>query len=123
MRRVSFTVGAQLLSLKQAQGITRVLPHPCAGPLPEPAAVVSAYFEIGGRQLTPAYQLQTLSPGHVIPGPAILIDVISTIVVEPGGTAHITGSHDIRIDLHQGSQGQGIDTECDPIQLAIFSHR
>lgn len=93
------------------------------GPLPEPAAVVSAYFEIGGRQPTPAYQLQTLSPGHVIPGPAILIDAISTVVVEPGSTAHITGSHDIRIDLHQEFQGQGIDTECDPIQLAIFSHR
>lgn len=52
-----------------------------AGPLPEPAAEVSAYFEKGGRQQTPAYQLSDLSPGHTVPGPMLLIDNISCIVV------------------------------------------
>lgn len=61
-------------------------------------------------------------------GPAMLIDNISTIVVEPGCTAHITAGHDVRIELteraQQAQQGPAAaGTECDPIQLAIFSHR
>lgn len=67
----------------------------------------------------------------------MLIDNISTIVVEPGCTAHITVNQDVRIELGQqqaaaaaseGAAGAApaaaaADTECDPIQLAIFSHR
>ena len=53
----------------------------CTGPLPKPAAEASAYFEHGGRQQTPAYLLSDLTPGHVIEGPVLLIDDISTIVV------------------------------------------
>ena len=57
-------------------------------------------------------------------GPVMLIDDISTIVVEPGCTAHITASRDVRIELGQRQQQHvSSDTECDPIQLAIFSHR
>jgi hypothetical protein len=58
--------------------------------------------QIGGRQETPAYLLHTLKPGHVIEGPAILIDDISTVVVEPKCTAHITAGHDIRIEVATG---------------------
>ena len=185
------------------------------GPLPQPAASSSAYFEVGGRQPTPAYLLSDLRPGHTVPGayhanegiqrwclrgvcahcarvltpkrcwiaawkraacdmllychvptanlagPAILIDDISTIVVEPRCTAHITATRDVRLELPPPRKGQqaaqaeqaeqlagqqdvaqqqqqqqqqqqdgqedgaaaAADTECDPIQLAIFSHR
>ena len=55
--------------------------------------------QIGGRQNTPAYLLNTLKPGHVIEGPAILIDDISTVVVEPACTAYITAGQDIRIEV------------------------
>ena len=57
---------------------------PCAGPLHVPVAEVSAFFECGGRKQTPAYLLSDLVPGHVIEGPALLIDEISTIVVGAG---------------------------------------
>ena len=56
-------------------------------------------MQIGGRQATPAYLLNTLKPGHVIEGPAILIDDISTDVVEPECTAYITAGQDIRIEV------------------------
>lgn len=95
-----------------------------AGPLPPPAATSSAYFEQGGRQQTPAFLLSSLAPGQAVHGPVMLIDDISTIVVEPGWTAHITASRDVRIELGQRQQQHvSSDTECDPIQLAIFSHR
>jgi hypothetical protein len=54
---------------------------------------------VGGRQDTPAYLLKDLKGGHTIPGPAILIDDISTVVVEPLCTAHITANQDIRIEV------------------------
>ncbi|KAL4856136.1 5-oxoprolinase [Chlorella vulgaris] len=98
------------------------------GRLPPPAATSSAYFELGGRQETPAYLLSDLRPGHEVQGPAMLIDSISTIVVEPSCTAHITSTHDVRIELERRRPAAGTEeaeeaVECDPIQLAIFSHR
>lgn len=80
--------------------------------------------QVGGRQDTPAYLLKDLQPGHEVPGPAILIDDISTVVVEPLCRASITASRDIRLDVRREQKSKkDLLTECDPIQLAIFSHR
>jgi len=49
----------------------------------------SAYFEEGGRQETPVWTLDQLAPGHRVAGPALLIDDISTIVVEPSCEAEV----------------------------------
>ena len=75
-------------------------------------------------------QLYTARPHLPPPGPAVLIDAISTVVVEPGCTAQLTTSHDVRIELGAAAAGSGgsgataaADEVCDPIQLAIFSHR
>ena len=83
------------------------------------------FVQIGGRQETVAYQIVDLQPGHKIPGPAILIDDISTVIIEPECTAFITAGRDIRVEV--GETKEDLEdlstTECDPIQLAIFSHR
>lgn len=82
-------------------------------------------LQVGGRQETAAYELLDLQPGHKVKGPAILIDDISTVVIEPECTAHITAGRDIRVEV--GDIKENLEelstTECDPIQLAIFSHR
>ncbi len=81
-------------------------------------------LQIGGLQDTPAYLLKKFKPGHEIPGPAILIDDISTIVVEPKCTALITANMDIKVDVQRPEvKKEDLLTECDPVQLAIFSHR
>ena len=49
----------------------------------------SAYFEEAGRHDTPVWTLDQLSPGHRVRGPALLIDDISTIVVEPSCEAEV----------------------------------
>ena len=103
-----------------------------ARPLPPPAAITSAYFDICGRQDTPVFQLGDLEAGQTVSGPAILIDEISTVVVEPGWRAVVTGDRNVRLDREAQEQQQqqqeqgpdeGVEVECDPIQLAIFSHR
>lgn len=95
------------------------------GPLPD-ASVCKATFHSGGTQDTAVYNLDTLLPGHCISGPALLINAISTLVVEPECTAHVTAAGDVRIDVAAFSKELGGDEDlssCDPIQLAIFSHR
>lgn len=107
-----------------------------AAPLPLPAATVSAYFEVGGRQETPAYILSALQPGNNVSGPAILIDHISTVIIEPGWSAVLTTAGDILIEKEKttiaveesttttsATDGAQDAVQCDPIQLAIFSHR
>lgn len=80
--------------------------------------------QIGGLQDTPAYLLKNFKPGHRIAGPAILIDEISTIVVEPQCTAEVTANMDIKLDVQRpATSKEDLLTECDPVQLAIFSHR
>ncbi len=80
--------------------------------------------QVGGRQDTPAYLLRQLQPGHTVAGPAMLIDDISTVVVEPRCTAHITAGGNIRISVSDETAGAQQSLEkADPIQLAIFSHR
>ena len=87
-------------------------------------ALPAALLQVGGRQDTPAYLLKDLQPGHEVPGPAILIDDISTVVVEPLCRASITANRDIRLDVRREQKSKkDLLTECDPIQLAIFSHR
>lgn len=82
---------------------------------------VSVYFE-GGRCSTPVYKFLDLKPGHSISGPAIIIQNVATIVVEPGCTAHVTGSGDLRVDV-PALTFKSIGEELDPVYLSVFSHR
>lgn len=79
------------------------------------------YFE-GGYQSTGVFLLKNLSSGHVIKGPAIIMDQLSTILVEPDCTATITKYGDTKITVGSGIP-KSIGTELDSIQLSIFSHR
>ena len=111
----------------RASGVGSALPEapecPDPGPLPR-SQERQVCFHIGGEQPTPVYELDDLKPGHTMPGPAILINKISTVVVEPDCTAYVTSRGDVRIAIenHAGGASDSADT-CDPIQLAIFSHR
>ncbi|XP_044860743.1 5-oxoprolinase [Mauremys mutica] len=83
--------------------------------------VTRCYFADGYLD-TCVYLLEDLSWDHSIPGPSIIIDKNSTILIEPGCTASITRHGDISIAV--GSEKQGpISTQLDTIQLSIFSHR
>ncbi|XP_027713466.1 5-oxoprolinase isoform X2 [Vombatus ursinus] len=83
--------------------------------------VTQCYFE-GGYQNTPVYQLGELGQGHRLPGPCLIIDSNSTILVEPGCHAEVTKAGDIRITV--GAQSNtSVSSRLDPIQLSIFSHR
>ncbi|XP_053104101.1 5-oxoprolinase isoform X2 [Hemicordylus capensis] len=91
-----------------------------SGP-PRLETVCRCYFE-GGYLETSVYLLEDLSAGHAIPGPSIILDKNSTILVEPGCTASVTHLGNICIAV--GSEAERpVGPQIDPIQLSIFSHR
>ncbi len=78
------------------------------------------YFE-GGWQDTPLFRTEHLCHGHEIPGPAILMQDTSTILVEPGCRAEVTEFGDVLIHVESRSIRQ-VGTDLDPIQLSIFGN-
>jgi len=88
---------------------------------PRSITVTKCYFE-GGTRCTPVYNLEHLIAGHVVEGPAIIINNNSTILIEPFCTAVITDQGNIDITVTIGER-KNIGSEMDPIQLSIFSHR
>ncbi|XP_007444496.1 5-oxoprolinase, partial [Python bivittatus] len=104
-----------------SSGMNQEEPQPI-GEGPPPLEMVSrCYFE-GGYQDTHVYLLENLFHGHSVPGPSILVDKNSTILVEPGCTATVTSLGDICITVRSGTF-HPIGPEVDPVQLSIFSHR
>lgn len=88
---------------------------------PIPKESVKIYFE-SGYQNTSVYLLKDLFTGHTIKGPAIIMDQLSTILVEPDCTATITKHGDTKITIGSGELKK-IGPDLDSIQLSIFSHR
>jgi 5-oxoprolinase (ATP-hydrolysing) len=100
---------------------------------PSPHAETRAYFETGW-QMVPVYKMEDLTPGHEIPGPSIIVQAISTVVLELDCTAFVTANRDLEItigrvsdtkDLELGKEDANEEEEIkeDPVQLSIFAHR
>ena len=86
-----------------------------------------AYFE-NGWQDVPVYKIEDLQPGHEIPGPSIIVQPISTVVLEIGCHAFVTANGDLKIEIGKDSgvhhpNDDMTEVKEDPVQLSIFSHR
>lgn len=75
-----------------------------------------------GMLSSPIYSTADLLYKHEISGPAIIIDKLSTILIEPDCLAKVTKYGDLVIDI-KGSQQFKLDDKLDAVQLSIFSHR
>lgn len=81
------------------RGIGRLLKPeqpPVALGAPDPAAARAGerpvYFrELGGFAPTPVYRREALAPGHVVPGPAVVEAVDTTVLLHPGQMARVDG--------------------------------
>lgn len=93
-----------------------------ASPPVAPCATTIAYFEPRGPQPTAVYLIGDLASSS-IEGPAIIIDEISTIVVEPGCTARTDACGNVTITLNDVETVKVDEKRQDPVQLAVFSHR
>ncbi|KAJ5013575.1 hypothetical protein K4K57_002586 [Colletotrichum sp. SAR 10_99] len=86
----------------------------------------NAYFTEGGLQATKVFRLNTLQPGVIVAGPAIIIDSTQTIVVVPGSQAKILTSHvviDVVDKVNKNKPADDGELVVDPVKLSIFGHR
>ncbi|KAG0084887.1 hypothetical protein BGZ92_009481 [Podila epicladia] len=81
----------------------------------------SIYFETGRNDQTPTYLLEKLAVGTTVPGPAIIMDANSAILIQPFCTGLVT-SNTVVITIGDGHKTE-ITTEMDPIMLAVFGNR
>jgi 5-oxoprolinase (ATP-hydrolysing) len=102
---------------------------PAALPPPAPSAeaapeIVTAWLA-GTAHKVPLHQRGALAPGRTVAGPAIIIDALSTTVVEPGWRAEVQSEGSLLLARTRatGTQIVASDdlTHPDPIRLEIFN--
>lgn len=91
---------------------------------PKVAGRVKTFFETIGNQEIDVVLSTDVRYGHKLNGPMILIDKLSTIVIEPNCQAEVTQKGDFIIYVNNDEKTtKHIDNQLDAVQLSIFSHR
>ncbi|KAJ4978030.1 hypothetical protein NE237_008810 [Protea cynaroides] len=107
-------------------GVTNILKprelEPVSG-TPQVEGHYKVYFGNGWHE-TPLFKLENLGYGHILPGPAIIMNGNSTVIVEPKCKAIITRYGNIKIEIQTMSTTVKITEKvADVVQLSIFNHR
>lgn len=89
---------------------------------PVPIKIAKVFFDSSWID-TKVFVRDDLHANHSLLGPAVIIDRLSTIIVEPKCRASITKKGDIVITIEDLMMQKVIGVDMDPIQLSIFSHR
>ncbi|XP_020085756.1 5-oxoprolinase-like [Ananas comosus] len=72
----------------------------------------------------PLFKLENLGYGHVLQGPAIIMNGNSTVIVEPKCKAVISKDGNIKIEINSPTSDAKIDGKVvDVVQLSIFNNR
>ncbi|PSS11925.1 5-oxoprolinase [Actinidia chinensis var. chinensis] len=108
-------------------GVTNILKlraiEPTSG-APKVEGHYKVYFENGWHD-TPLFKLEDLGSGHVMPGPAIIMNGNSTVIVEPTCKAIIITKYgNVKIAIESASSTVKVAQKvADVVQLSIFNHR
>lgn len=106
-------------------GVTNILKPQAIEPTSGTPKVEGHYkVFFNGWHDAPLYKLENLGYGHVMPGPAIIMNGNSTVIVEPNCKAVITKYGNIKIEIESISSTINIaENIADVVQLSIFNHR
>ncbi|MHA7680164.1 hydantoinase B/oxoprolinase family protein [Cupriavidus sp. PET2-C1] len=92
----------------------------CGGPVP---AERVRMFSGGAWHDTGLFPRDTLRPGDVLPGPAIIAERNATTVVEPGWQAELTArDHLVLTRAVPRPQRRAMGTDADPVMLEVFNN-
>ena len=81
------------------------------------------FFSNGKWQPALVYTRDTLSPGHKVKGPAIIIEPHQTVVVEHGWQAELTAKdHLVLQRVQKLARISAIGTKADPVMLEVFNN-
>ncbi|XP_062093597.1 5-oxoprolinase 1-like [Humulus lupulus] len=107
-------------------GITNILKPKALPPAYGAPQVEGSYKVYFGNQWldTPLFKLEKLSYGHVVSGPAIIMNGNSTVIVEPNCKAIITRYKNIKIMVEPVASTIKVSKKiADVVLLSIFNHR
>jgi 5-oxoprolinase (ATP-hydrolysing) len=85
-------------------------------------ALSTLLFSGGQWHETPVYRRENLIPDRAVPGPAIIIEPTSTLVIEPGWSGALQVNGDLILTRSQPVQRMfAAGTRADPVLLEIFN--
>ena len=100
---------------------TELEPESIASPTESLAKVET--FMADATQRTDVFDREALQPGARIDGPAIIIEVNATTVIEPGWAGQITRRDELILNRVEPRPGQAaVGTESDPVMLEVFNN-
>ena len=109
------TIRVEAISATEAPARPAPVPQPGVEPV-----MVDVHLAAETRA-TPLYRRATLSPDGAIPGPALIVDPVATLVVEPGWTARMDREGVLILARDDAAQHETVGTAVDPVRLAIFA--
>ena len=112
---------AERLRVEARAGDGEQLP-PAALPA-ETAAPVErvAMFLAGARHDVPVHRRAALAADTRLPGPALILDPVSTVVVEPGWHARVLSEGTLLLERHHPRGVEPAGEAADPVRLEIFA--
>ncbi len=88
----------------------------------QPTASITLFSD-GEFRPAPLYQRNSMLPGHVIIGPAIIVEATGTVVVEEGWKAAVNSRQHLLLQRHTPrKQSEAIGTTVDPVMLEVFNN-
>jgi 5-oxoprolinase (ATP-hydrolysing) len=87
------------------------------------AQSVTRVFSRNAWHDAPVYRREQLKFGQTVTGPAIVLEPISIIVIEPGWRGTLQAGGDLLLTRHIDVDAQTFSTQVDPVLLEIFNKR
>jgi 5-oxoprolinase (ATP-hydrolysing) len=92
--------------------------------------MVTVHFDVlrndGARTLqpteTPVYERARLEPGMRVAGPALIVEAVSTVAVDPGWTAEVNARGHLILTAEKRIARERVATDCDPVMLEVFNN-
>lgn len=79
-------------------------------------------FTLGAWHDAPIYLRGDLMPGHIIGGPALIIEDHQTVVVEPGWQAQVTARNHLLLTRIAKRTAARVGKQADPVMVEVFNN-
>lgn len=80
-----------------------------------------AMYLAGAARDVPVYRREALAVGQHLTGPALILDPVSTVVVEPGWTARVLSDGTLLLERGTALAADAASEAADPVRLEIFA--
>ena len=96
--------------------------HPLTDTAPQAAGSIALRCD-GGWRDAPLYLREDLEPGQRLLGPALIIEPIGSVVLEPGWRATVNSRNHLILERHTPRpRRESVGTAVDPVMLEVFAN-